>query len=133
MNAWGLHHDANQYEDPGTFNPVRFMRNKYGLKDGHAPFDENRKQTYVFGAGRRACPGQKMAEDSLLSCISKMLWSFDIVTKEGLDTDIRTAFKDSFVCGPKEFPIQFRVRSQRKKQSIEEAWLVADKFLRKFE
>lgn len=70
MNAWGLHHDANQYEDPGNFNPVRFMQNKYGLKDGHTPFDENRKQTYVFGAGRRVCPDQKMHIGKTFTLIS---------------------------------------------------------------
>ncbi|KAF2827278.1 cytochrome P450 [Ophiobolus disseminans] len=133
MNTWGLHHDTEQYEDPEAFNPMRFVESKFGVKDSKIPQDDIRRATYAFGAGRRVCPGQKMAEDSLLSSISKLLWSFDIVPQGRLDTDIRTAFKDSLVCGPKDFALQFRVRSERRKNLIQDAWLEANSFLERFE
>lgn len=132
MNTWGMHHDANQYENPEIFNPMRFVKNKFGVKDVHTFGNENRKQIYTFGAGRRICPGKRLAEDGMLSSMAKLLWSYDIIAQGQLDTDIRTAFKDSFVTGPKDFPVLFKVRSERKKKSIEEAWLTANEFLEKF-
>jgi cytochrome P450 len=133
MNTWGLHHDARQYDNPEDFNPMRFIESKFGVKDAQTPNDDTRRETYGFGAGRRICPGQKMAEDSLLSSISKLLWSFDIVPQGRLDTDIRTAFKDALVCGPKDFALHFRVRSERRKGLIQDAWSEADSFLERFE
>ncbi|KAF1921301.1 cytochrome P450 [Ampelomyces quisqualis] len=133
MNTWALHHDKRQYDRPEDFNPMRFIDSKFGLKDATDPRDDTRRETYGFGAGRRVCPGQKMAEDSLLSSISKLLWSFDIIPRGKLDTGIRTAFKDALVCGPKDFALHFRVRSERKKDLIQNAWLEANKFLERFE
>jgi cytochrome P450 len=133
MNTWGLHHDARQYDRPQDFNPMRFVESKFGVKDSTSSNDDIRRDTYGFGAGRRICPGQKMAEDSLLSSISKLLWCFDIVPQGRLDTDIRKAFKDALVCGPKDFALQFRVRSERKKELIQDAWLAANSFLERFD
>ena len=67
-NAWGIHHDEDEYADADEFVPERFLRNKFGTRhdvdvdadDGH------RRATYAFGAGRRVCPGQRMAENSLV-------------------------------------------------------------------
>jgi cytochrome P450 len=67
-NAYAIHHDPDEYEDPSAFRPERFLSDKFGLKGEPSPQDnEGRRVTYGFGAGRRVCPGQRLSENSLVS------------------------------------------------------------------
>jgi cytochrome P450 len=65
-NAWAIHMDENEYESPEKFIPERFLGNKFGCKTGGDVSDDHRRVTYAFGAGRRVCPGQRLAENSLV-------------------------------------------------------------------
>ena len=86
MNVWALHNDPDEYENPSTFDPTRFLRNRFGTKlnygdkesynnddnnnnknnnknghpglSGHGKTQGFRRDTWAFGAGRRACPGR---------------------------------------------------------------------------
>ncbi len=67
-NTWAIHRDEEEYEDPDEFIPERFLNNKFGAKGRSTDASEDhRRVTYGFGAGRRACPGQRLAENSLVS------------------------------------------------------------------
>lgn len=69
-NAWAIHNDENEYDSPEKFNPERFCDNKFGCRPGIVDnLDDRRRVTYGFGAGRRVCPGQRLAENSLVSYI----------------------------------------------------------------
>lgn len=61
-NTWAVLHDPASYEDPESFNPDRFMKHKFGLRDGAA--DDVWRNTFPYGGGRRICAS------------SPMLWSF---------------------------------------------------------
>ncbi len=67
-NTWAIHNDETEYERPGKFMPDRFLNNEYGTR---VPVDEStddhRRTSYAFGAGRRICPGQRLAKNSLVS------------------------------------------------------------------
>jgi cytochrome P450 len=66
-NAWAIGHDESEYENPDVFIPERFLNNKYGTRNlSDKARNEGRRITYGFGAGRRICPGQKLAENSLV-------------------------------------------------------------------
>lgn len=67
-NAWSIHQDRAEYERPEEFTPERFMTNKFGSKSAEETSTDNdqRRVTYGFGAGRRVCPGQRLAENSLV-------------------------------------------------------------------
>jgi cytochrome P450 len=54
-NIWAMMHDDSVYPDPFTFNPTRFI--------GENPQPDPRD--CVFGFGRRVCPGQNFAENSM--------------------------------------------------------------------
>ena len=56
-------HDSKEYPAPDTFNPERFM--------GTTPAPDPR--TYVFGVGRRICPGRDFAEASIFTSVSMLL------------------------------------------------------------
>jgi cytochrome P450 len=64
-NAWSIHRDG-ETKDPDSFVPERFMDNKFGSKMDETESDSQRRATYAFGAGRRVCPGQTLAENSLV-------------------------------------------------------------------
>lgn len=67
-NTWSIHRDETEYRDPESFIPDRFLNNKFGTLDDLADGSEDhRRVTYGFGAGRRVCPGQRLAENSLVS------------------------------------------------------------------
>lgn len=65
-NTWAIHMDECEYDEPCKFNPDRFIGNSFGSKiDANTP-DDHRRATYAFGAGRRVCPGQRLAENSMV-------------------------------------------------------------------
>ncbi|RYO97634.1 hypothetical protein DL764_007271 [Monosporascus ibericus] len=67
-NIWYFTHDPAVYKDPMSFNPDRF------LADSPAPNPRN----YVFGFGRRICPGRLLADSSVWITIAKSLAVFNI-------------------------------------------------------
>lgn len=132
MNSWAIQHDPDEYQDPETFNPSRFLNNEFGVLEGKDT--TGRKQSYAFGAGRRLCPGKRMAENSVLMAMAKIIWAFDVVSPGGPpDTDAKRAFKDGVVVGPHEFPLKFVLRNEAKRESIQHEWDEADRFLSRYE
>lgn len=72
-NAWAIHHDENVYDRPYDFMPERFLGNKFGARESDNEAqqnNDNRRVTYGFGAGRRVCSGQRLAENSLVCLFS---------------------------------------------------------------
>ena len=66
-NTWAIHQDESEYEKPSEFIPERFLNDKFGTYAREkTATDEQRRVTYSFGAGRRVCPGQRLAENSLV-------------------------------------------------------------------
>lgn len=65
-NAWTIHRDATEYDQPDSFVPERFLDNEFGSRRGQDKVNDRRRATYSFGAGRRVCPGQHLAENSLV-------------------------------------------------------------------
>ena len=66
-NAWAIHRDEDEYVAPEEFIPERFLHNRFGTRSEDTSQDDHRRVTYGFGAGRRVCPGQRLAENSLVS------------------------------------------------------------------
>ncbi|KAF5314896.1 hypothetical protein D9619_007188 [Psilocybe cf. subviscida] len=69
-NVWAISRDESRYIDPEAFNPERFFDDDGNLNDD----DSN----YVFGFGRRMCPGRHMARATLWLSMATTLWAFDI-------------------------------------------------------
>ncbi|KAG1788818.1 cytochrome P450 [Suillus plorans] len=65
-NIWSISRDAKRYPDASTFIPERFMNADGALTDDD-PAD------YIFGLGRRRCPGRYAADASVWSAIVTML------------------------------------------------------------
>ncbi|KAL4811716.1 cytochrome P450 [Aspergillus spinulosporus] len=117
-NTWAIHHDKTKYSNPAIFNPDRWLnRNKYGTKDNNSTLDltAQRKTSYGWGAGRRICSGQKMAEALLKINIAKLVWAFDferVKGEETVDISVDTGYEGGFLVCPKKFPIKITPRSE---------------------
>ncbi|TRX88391.1 hypothetical protein FHL15_010704 [Xylaria flabelliformis] len=72
VNIWHFTHDPDTYKDPMEFRPERFL--------GKDPEPDPLK--FVFGFGRRACPGRILAQNTLFLTIAQTLAGFNI-TKKG--------------------------------------------------
>jgi cytochrome P450 len=73
-NLWAILHDEEIFDQPDEYIPERYLNNKFGTRHDISEEDaEHRRQTYAFGAGRRACPGQHMAENALVRIIPLVL------------------------------------------------------------
>ncbi|KAJ5172109.1 hypothetical protein N7492_004702 [Penicillium capsulatum] len=62
---WPLDLDEETFHDPFEFRPERW------IVGGDLPFSP-------FGFGRRACPAQNLARNSLNIVIARILWAFQI-------------------------------------------------------
>ncbi|KAL4881003.1 cytochrome P450 [Aspergillus karnatakaensis] len=115
-NTWAIHHDENEYDNPSAFNPDRWLGgNKYGtMNTTTLDATEQRKTSYGWGAGRRICSGQKMAEASLKINIAKLVWAFNLERDEAAKPDIsvETGYEGGFLVCPKKFPIKITPRSE---------------------
>ncbi|CDO76601.1 hypothetical protein BN946_scf184868.g15 [Trametes cinnabarina] len=81
-NIWGITRDPTIYPDPEEFRPERFIR-RAGKDAGKG--DIPLPSTYVFGFGRRICPGQELANPSLWLAMAQIIAAFDI--RKPLDAD----------------------------------------------
>ncbi|KAG1748494.1 cytochrome P450 [Suillus paluster] len=65
-NAWGISRDEKRYPDASRFMPERFI-------DVDGALTDDDPAEYIFGLGRRACPGRYTADASMWSAIVTML------------------------------------------------------------
>lgn len=67
-NIWWFTHDPSKYAKPEVFDPSRFL----GSSSAPDPY------SYVFGFGRRICPGKMLADASVWLTVARSLAVFDI-------------------------------------------------------
>ncbi|KAH7053207.1 cytochrome P450 [Macrophomina phaseolina] len=89
LNTHAIHRDPVAYPEPREFRPERWEGKLQMVTS-----DEQvgaRTELFSFGAGRRICPGQHLAERNLFYVCSHLLWAVDIRKKKdaaGKDIEI---------------------------------------------
>lgn len=133
-----LHRDGEVFSDVDTFDPDRY-RDFPGLAHEYAASsDYKRRDHYIYGAGRRICPGIHLAERSLWRITAKIIWGFDIakaidpVTGNVEEIDL-LAYTSGAATSPKPFKVDIKVRSDGHKGTIEREFADAQDYMQQFE
>lgn len=104
-NVWHFTHDPNVYHDPMVFEPSRFL--------GEHP--EPDPTIYVFGFGRRICPGRILAENALFITIALTLAVFKITKAvdpiSGKEVDPNVKFEPGVISRPASYGCRMVPRS----------------------
>ncbi|RXW14807.1 hypothetical protein EST38_g11043 [Candolleomyces aberdarensis] len=113
-NIWHILHDPETYPDPFNFNPDRF------IKDGKINPQVTNPEA-VFGFGRRICPGQYIAVDTLYVLISSVLAVFDVSVPKDANgnPDIKPSFSIGLICHPDPPKCSITPRSDRHKELVQ--------------
>ncbi|PSR79232.1 hypothetical protein PHLCEN_2v7090 [Hermanssonia centrifuga] len=75
---WTMHYDPARYPDPEKFNPDRYLNDKYSNAESANLSDPMERDHWMFGAGRRICPGIPLAEQEIFLAVSHLLWAFNM-------------------------------------------------------
>ncbi|KAF5379372.1 hypothetical protein D9615_006583 [Tricholomella constricta] len=105
VNLWLIAHNPDIYPNPNKFDPGRFYNTDKPQLD---------PQTFVFGFGRRACPGKELANANMFLLMSMMLSVFDITKAKdanGVEITPKIEFGSGTVSHAKPFPFVIRPRS----------------------
>ncbi|CAG8438170.1 3852_t:CDS:2 [Funneliformis mosseae] len=78
INCHAIATNEQRHKNPMQFDPYRFINveeSMASLADGPA----EKRDTFVFGAGKRLCTGIHLAEAELFTILSRILYCFNIV------------------------------------------------------
>ncbi|KAK7619193.1 cytochrome P450 [Phyllosticta citricarpa] len=127
---WAIHHtEKNGYSDPETYNPDRWQNHKRLASELAGIAEYENRDHYVYGAGRRICPGMHLAERTMWRMTAKILWAYELVP---VDVDT-TRFSEGFALSPLPYKIEFKPRSAAHAATIERDAADAMKFLEKYQ
>ncbi|KZT56636.1 cytochrome P450, partial [Calocera cornea HHB12733] len=107
-NLWSQGRDPALYTDPEAFNPSRFLDSEGNIKPG-AP--DSHDDFLGFGHGRRICPGQNLAINSLFITFAYLLWAFEFRKEKDADgNDVILDETDIVDNNLSVFPAPFKVQ-----------------------
>ncbi|KAG1744389.1 cytochrome P450 [Suillus lakei] len=69
-HLWPISRDPDVYPEPDAFKPQRWIDDKGSLRDD--------SKFFVYGFGRRVCPGQHIADRSVFITALLILWAFQL-------------------------------------------------------
>ncbi|OJT04437.1 O-methylsterigmatocystin oxidoreductase [Trametes pubescens] len=109
-NIWNMTRNPDVFPDPESFNPERYM------EDVDATTATARDlRNFVFGFGRRRCPGSHLVDSSFWIVLASMLATFDIVKEAdpstGRPLEPVIAFENAVFRAPEPFPCSIKPRS----------------------
>ncbi|EAU86925.2 cytochrome P450 [Coprinopsis cinerea okayama7 len=109
-NIWAMTRDERIFPDPETFNPERYLNMDPETKKKQDP------RNFIFGFGRRLCPGNHIVDASLWLLVVRMMATLDISTpvdEKGNAIDIVPVFDNPIFRTPNPFPCDMRPRSEK--------------------
>lgn len=105
-NVWAMCHNEDKYTNPSEFNPDRFLNLDGTLTDDTVSF--------VWGFGRRICPGRHLAEASIWSAMVCMLAVFNFSKPKdeaGREIEIKPEWHGGLTVRPLPFPCSITPRN----------------------
>ncbi|KAH7931186.1 cytochrome P450 [Leucogyrophana mollusca] len=107
LNTWAMSRDETVYPDASEFKPDRWLNSDGQLNDAQPP-------DFIFGFGRRICPGRHLADTSIWAAIALLLATFEFrIAKDSQGNDI--PFTPTFTHGitrrPNPYPLRIVPRA----------------------
>ncbi|GJJ15124.1 hypothetical protein Clacol_009399 [Clathrus columnatus] len=105
-NIWGVSREEDIYPNPEEFDPERYL--------GPSPQMDPRK--FVFGFGRRLCPGAAFAEASVFINVTSLLSQFTIskaIDTNGAEIIPNIEFTNTVTSHIKPFPCSIKPRTDK--------------------
>ncbi|KAI0724641.1 cytochrome P450 [Fomitopsis betulina] len=107
-NIWSISRNTRNWEDSDIFRPERFLKPEQLSPEVADP------KSFVFGHGRRLCPGREFADATLFLAISNMIAALDIGKSrdaEGNEITPKAAFASSSIISyPEHFSCSIKPR-----------------------
>ncbi|GJX89888.1 putative cytochrome P450 [Tanacetum coccineum] len=72
LNVWSIQQDPRYWDNPLEFKPERFLTGKWDYNGNNLKF-------FLFGSGRRLCPGIVLAEKMQMFILASLLHSFNLL------------------------------------------------------
>lgn len=111
-NYWQIAHDPSNYDAPMDFNPERFLGETKAIDPSK----------YIFGFGRRRCPGMEVTGDTLFIIMATVLSVFKLRNwkdADGKENPPKAEFLPGIVTHPKMFHFIAEPRSFEAQQLLE--------------
>ncbi|KAL9076693.1 MAG: hypothetical protein Q9157_003562 [Trypethelium eluteriae] len=132
-NLHAINFDPTRYPEPFTFRPERYLGYQKYSTD-YAGGDPYERDHFVFGVGRRICPGAKLAENTLFIAAASIMWAFEVhgpLDADGKEISVDTS-DDAFdpthpFHPPKPFKARFVPRNRKRLDVVREQWAKAQK------
>ena len=123
-NTWAIHYDSSRYPDPTAFRPERYIAHDKYAAEYAAMGNPLQRDHYAFGAGRRICPGSRLAEDTLNVALANVLWCFRIEPpNDRVEMDLSDdAWEDTAFRPPKRFRVRLVPRSEERLRTVDAGW-----------
>jgi len=116
-NIWAMSRDERVYPDAEAFRPERFQN----LDRETAEYMDPRN--YVFGFGRRICPGLLIADSSIWLAMANVIATFDIAECRDASGKITTpvaAWESGLGSQPVSYTVEIRPRSEQSAKLIQQ-------------
>lgn len=97
QNSYFILRNPDFFDSPDEFVPERYMDHPAGLKKDAVPGSYNRSVSFAFGAGRRACPGDSFAAQSMTILMAKLLWSCNLEADGPVDVSPAGFFGETLI------------------------------------
>ncbi|KAI0675604.1 cytochrome P450 [Trametes maxima] len=110
-NTWAMTRDTRHYPEPEEFRPERYLEDKTRKEGVLLP------SSFVFGYGRRVCPGQPLADASIWLAMANIIALFDIrkaVDASGREITPPAEFLSKFSSMPAPFSCRILPRSEKR-------------------
>ncbi|KAF9738883.1 hypothetical protein PMIN02_001195 [Paraphaeosphaeria minitans] len=115
-NNWHFTHDSAVYPDPMAFRPERFITTATHKA-------ETDPRTFIFGYGRRICPGRYVADNAVFITIAQSLAVFEVrkAVEGGREVEPKVEFEPGAISHPMPFKCDIRPRSGEHERLVREA------------
>ncbi|EKM48214.1 uncharacterized protein PHACADRAFT_203097 [Phanerochaete carnosa HHB-10118-sp] len=117
INAYTMHMDPKRYPEPEKFNPDRYINDHYTNTESANLADPYQRDHWMFGAGRRICPGIPLAEQEIFLAIAGLLWAFNMEQLPNEPIDL-TEYDGLSGRSPVPFRIKMTPRDGRVKEVL---------------